>query len=382
VGSGLIAISQFANDLSPEFKEFNNRWTSERVLVRWQKWGEPAVEELKVAIGPSRLMSFGAGVLLLVLLYRRITILGRLTVTFWLGVMGVIAWILVVGWVRFDPGVAFSAPEQDPTPAALIGGVGAAMILAMYSYLGYFNVCYIGDEVRDPARTIPRAILLSSVLVCVLFVGLHLAMLGTVAWREVPVEGDAAKTFSLAAEFMRRAFGGWGATAATLVSILLIWSCTGSIFAALLGYSRIPYGAARYGHFFSALGQVHPVHRIPHVSLLLVGGLTLFWSFFDLGSVINALITTRILEQFIGQVFAVMLLRRRRPEQFRPYQMWLYPLPCLLALVGWSYLYLAAGLPFIILGLATLAAGALAFLVWSRRTGGWPFEPASAPNSA
>src|SRR5207253_816778 len=153
---------------------------------------------------------------------------------------------------------------------------------------------------------------LSAVLVCAMFVGLHLAMLGTISWKDVPTEPGS---YSLAAEFMRHIHGDW---AAVLVTILLIGSCFSSVFAGMLGYSRIPYGAARYGHFFSILGKVHPVHRIPHVSLLLVGGLTLFWSFFGLQDVIDALLTTRIVEQFIGQVFAVMLLRRSRPDLPRP----------------------------------------------------------------
>jgi amino acid transporter len=163
----------------------------------------------------------------------------------------------------------------------------------------------------------------------------------------------------------------WGAV---LVSALLIWSCIGSAFTGLLGYSRIPYGAARYGHFFSGLGKVHPRHHIPHVSLLLVGGLTLFWTFFDLTTVINALIVTRILEQFVAQILGLLLLRRLQPERARPYKMWLYPLPCFLALAGWLYLYWAADPLFWALGLATLFAGAGVFLAWSRRTGTWPFE--------
>src|SRR5439155_18962443 len=139
-------------------------------------------------------------------------------------------------------------------------------------------------KVRDTGRTIPRAILLSSLMVCTLFVGLHLAMLGTVRWDTIP---DNVDTYSLPAEFMKRIHeGNW---AVALVTVLLIWSCFGAAFAGLLGYSRIPYGAARYGYFFEVLGRVHPRHRIPHVSLLLVGGLTLFWSVFSLQTVIDAL---------------------------------------------------------------------------------------------
>jgi amino acid transporter len=291
------------------------------------------------------------------------------------GVLVVIAWILVEGFLHFDRKVAFDySGEAAQRPKDFWIGLGGTMTLAMYSYLGYYNVCYIGDEVREPQRTIPRAILLSAVLVCVFFVGLHLAMLGTISWHDVPVEEKAQETYSLPAKFMERIHGPW---AAVLVTLLLVWSCFGSGFAALLGYSRIPYGAARYGHFFSGLGRVHPVHRIPHVSLLLVGGLTLFWSFFGLQSVINALITTRILEQFIGQIFGVVLLRRYRPDLLRPYKMWLYPLPCAVALAGWLFVYFTNDVTFIALGLATLAAGVVAFLFWSRHTRRWPFDAVS-----
>lgn len=355
VGSGLIALSQFSSEISPEFKAFNEEWTTR--LVLWP--GDKPAEDLAFSFGLGRLIGFAAGVLILVLLYRRITTLGRLTITFWLGVLAAIAWILIEGWWRFDPQVAFAEPAVNP-PADFALNLGKAMILAMYSYLGYYNVCYIGDEVRQPGWTIPRAILLSALMVCVLFMGLHLAMLGTVPWQDV---AKAPENTILPAEFMRRIYGE-GSWAVTLITLCLIWSCFGSAFAALLGYSRIPYGAARYGHFFQALGRVHPTMHIPHVSLLLVGGLTLFWSFFDFQNVVNGLITTRILEQFVAQIIGVLILRRTRPDLPRPFRIWLYPLPCGLALIGWLYLYFSAGLLFIVLGLVTLAAGLVVYGIW------------------
>jgi amino acid transporter len=364
LGSGLIAIGLFANGLSPAFQKFNEQWTWTWTLKLSEK------VDLAVAIGPTRLVALLLGIGLIWLLYRRITSLGRLTVTFWLGVLGVSIWILIEGWLRFQPKVAFALPPEPQTPTQLAQGIGAAMILALYSYLGYYNVCYIGDEVREPGRTIPRAILLSAGFVCLLFVGLHLAMLGTVAWQTVPTESPAMDTYNLPAEFMRQIHGEW---AAQLVSVLLIWSVLGSAFAGMLGYSRIPYGAARLGHFFAAFGAVHPVHCIPHVALLLVGGLTLFWSLFDLQSVITALIVTRVLEQFLGQIIGVMLLRHTQPDRPRPYKIWLYPLPCGLALVGWVYVYASAEWIYMAIGLGTLAAGCVVFLLWSHRKQTWPF---------
>jgi amino acid transporter len=364
VASGLIAAAQFLAGSNSAVTAFDKAWTWKLELIK--------DTGLAIMVSPSRLAVFALGVILLVLLYQRITALGRLTLVLWLGVLGVIAWILLEGLLHADLAVAFDFSDGASSwPDDFAGGLGQAMLLAMYAYLGYYSVCYIGDEVRNPGRTIPRSIMLSTALVCLLFVGLHVAMLGVVAWQDIPTTSPDVDDYNLPAQFMRRLHHGW---APLLVTALLVWSCAGSVFAGLLGYSRIPYGASRYGHFFAVLGRVHPTHRIPHLSLLLVGGLTLFWSFFDLGNVINALLVTRILEQFIGQIIGLMLLRRLQPERPRLYKMWLYPLPCWLVLGGWLYLYFSAGPLFIGLGLATLLIGVGVFYLWSWRTGGWPFQ--------
>lgn len=362
LGSGLVATAQFSTALSPQFAAFNEQYTYSLTLLE-----NPQV---MASISPARLIGFGVGLFVIVLLSRNVATLGKLTITFWLGVMAVIAWVLIEGAIRFDPAVAFDYLDA-PFPRYFGWKLGPAMVLAMYSYLGYYNVCYVGDEVREPSRTIPRAILFSALIVCLLFTGLHLAMLGVMPWHEVPTDDKALESFSLPAAFMGRIHGAWAVTA---VTAMLIWCCFGSVFAGLLGYSRIPYGAARQGHFFRLFGHVHPTERIPHVSLWLVGGMMLFWSFFDLSTVINALIVTRILEQFVAQILGVMWLRKHQPARPRPFRIWLYPMPCLLALVGWLYLYVSAGWLYVALGAGTLAIGAVVFLIWSRHVGGWPFN--------
>ena len=363
LASGLIAIDIFSQSLSPRFAAFNAEWTHKIVL-----W---ASQDLSLTVRPARIACLLLGAGLIALLYRNIRSLGRLTFIFWLGVLGVIAWIGIEGALHFDPATAFDWSGAAASPPDLLRKLGAAMALAIYAYLGYYNVCYVSDEVRDPGKTIPRSILLSAVLIVLMFVGLHLAMLGTVSWRTVPTDDKELEQYSLAAKFMSSVHeGSW---APRLVTVLLIWSCIGSAFAGLLGYSRIPYGAAVAGHFFRPVAAVHPRHRIPHVSLLLVGGFTLCWSFFDLDIVIKGLITTRILEQFAAQIIGLMILRRTRPDLPRPFRLWLYPLPCGLALAGWLYVYVTAGWLFISLGLVTLAAGIAAFFAWSWRSGKWPF---------
>jgi amino acid transporter len=144
-----------------------------------------------------------------------------------------------------------------------------------------------------------------------------------------------------------------------------------------LGYSRVPYAAARDGHFFAWFAAVHQRLHIPHRSLLLVGGLVLVWSFFSLDAIITALIVTRILEQFVAQIFAVILLRNLHPNRPRPWTMWLYPVPCVGALVGWLYVYATAQTFYILVGLGTLLTGMVVFLAWSAWWGTWPFGPAA-----
>jgi amino acid transporter len=362
LASGLIAIDTFSQAITP-WATFN-----ERYLLRVTFW-----KDLAITLSPSRLGCFGLGILLVILLYNRVTVLGRLTMLFCGGVLAMSAWILLEGWLRFDANVAFDWPRLDKSPEEFLVSLGSAMRLALYSYLGYYTICYLGDEVRDPGRTIPRAVLLSAALVVVLFVLLHLAMLGTISWHDVPTEEKDLAGYSLPAAFMRQVRGEWAVVA---VTVCLIGSCLTAAFAGLLGYSRIPYGAARAGHFFQSVAAIHPVHRIPHVSLLLVGGMMLFWSFFDLQTVIDALLTTRILAQFVAQIVGVAILRQSRPDLPRPFRIWFYPLPCGLALAGWLYVYFTAEWLFILLGLGTLLVGMDVFVGWAYRRRSWPFAEA------
>jgi basic amino acid/polyamine antiporter, APA family len=386
LGSGLIAMATFAPSISSKVKEFDEKHAvscsadlNDYVphILRSQ---DPVT--VGASVGPVRIGVLALGVLMIVLLYRRITALGRLTVLLWVGVLGVIAWVLIEGFTRGDPSLAFARFDTPPgRPEHFAGKVGAIVSLAIYSYLGYYNVCYIGDEVHDPGRTMPRSIVLSAVLVAVLFIGLHVAMLSVVPWNTIPTDPDQLGSFSLPAEMMKKIYGD-GSWTIPFVSLLLIWSCFGSAFAGMLGYARIPYGAARQGHFYSALARVHSRLHIPHVSLFLIGGLTLFWTFFDLQSVINILIVTRILEQFIAQIVGVMILRRTRPDMHRPYKIWLYPLPCLLAMLGWLAVYFLSDRIYIALGLLTMTIGIGAFLLWSRMSRSWPFVGARAAKIA
>jgi len=230
----------------------------------------------------------------------------------------------------------------------------------MYDFMGYFDICYVGGEVRNPERTIPRSILISVIVVAVIYAAMNLSKIAVVPWR------DAVQSKFIASEFIERLYG---TRAAGAVTILVLWTAFASVFALLFGYSRIPYAAAVNGHFFQAFGRLHPRGHFPHIGLLVLGGLSMVASLWPLDAVISALLTSRILVQFIGQIFALDYLRRHRADIQRPFRMWLYPLPSVIAFIGWSYVFLTAGWRFIGFGLLTLVAGVIAYFSWQKGSG-------------
>jgi amino acid transporter len=313
------------------------------------------------------------GLLNIALLYRRITSIGALTVTLWVGTLITTAAVIATGAMHFDPKVAFDFPPGAFNfSMGFLLGLGAAARVGVYDYLGYYDICYIGDEVKDPGRTIPRSIIISIIAVALIYVAINLSVIGVVPWREfVPADSHPGASF-IVSIFMERIYG---SGIATVFTALILWTAFGSVFALLLGYSRIPFAAARDGYFFAVFGRIHPTKNFPHISLVVIGLIAIACSFLSLGMVIDALITTRILIQFIGQIFAVVLLRRTRPDMPRPFKIWLYPVPALVALVGWIFVFITSDWRVILLGLGSLALGVVCFLGWSWRSRRWPFAP-------
>ena len=321
-----------------------------------------------------QLVGAGVAALTVVLLYRRITAIGKITVSLWIGTMLTVGAVIVSGALRFDPKLAFDFPPGAfKFSWSFLLGLGAASRIGIYDYLGYYDVCYIGEEVKSPGRVIPRSILISLVAVALIYFAINLSLIGVVPWREfVPAKDPPDAVASL---FMEKLYG---SNVASGFTVMVLWTAVGSVFALMLGYSRIPYAAAQNGDFFRVFGRLHPKKDFPHVSLLTIGLVSIICSFLPLMTVIDALLITRILVQFIGQVVAVILLRRRAPTMERPYRIWLYPVPCFVALVGWLFVFGTADWKLILFGLATLLAGLLFFLAWSWRTKRWPFARASA----
>jgi len=296
------------------------------------------------------------------MLYRDIGSIGRLAVLMLVVAIGTIAWVIVAGLFAFSWQRAFDfPPAATRLDAGLVRAIAAAGLLAMYNYGGYNNVCYIGEEIRTPERNLPRAIVLSIVVVVVLYVVMSTVILGMIPWQE------AKETRTIASLFIARTFAdpAAGRVAAIAMTALILFITASSLYAVVLGYSRVPFAAARDGQFFSAFARVHPTKHFPHVSLLTIGAITIPFCFFSLGQLVNWLIQVQILLQFVWQCAAVLLLRRYRRDIAKPFRMWLYPLPALVSLVMWLYIFFAAPVSGMIFSVAFLAAAVGAYWLFT-----------------
>jgi fructoselysine transporter len=321
----------------------------------------------------ARAVSGGLVILLVILLYRRITTVGKISVLLWVGVVATMLWLIWGGLRHFDAKQAFDFPPGAfDLPSVWFAGLGAAMVSTVYSYWGYYNICNLGGEIRDPEKNIPRGIFLSIAGISALYLTMQTAILGVVPWRE------AQNSPFLASLFVEKLYG---PGAARVITVMVLWIALASVFSVLLGYSRVPYSAALDGNFFPVFARVHPTKHFPHVSLLLLGGLAFLFSMtLKLKTAIAAILAMRLLVQFIGQAVGVMLLRKRWGTARLPFRMWLYPVPAVLTMIAWAWLFWQTG-PVRKWGLLEIALGVIAFLVWTREMRQWPFADA-ASNSA
>ncbi|MGD0786923.1 MAG: APC family permease [Terracidiphilus sp.] len=315
----------------------------------------------------------GACLLVTALLYRNLSSITRLAWVLFAGVLAAIAGVIVSGFAHAAATGGWrmpAAPALSWSVASL--GLAQATLLTTYCYWGYYNICFLGGEVRRPERTIPRAILLSLLFVAAFYVAMNLAALPSMRDAAAHAAESAMVRVQLVADIARSAFGRW---AGWLMAALVIWTAFGSVFSLLLGYSRVPYAAARDGNYFRFLAAVHPRLGIPHRSLVALGLAAACFCFFSLTQVITMLVITRILLQFSLQHLGVMLLRAQRPELKRPFRMPLYPLAPLVAMAGFVFMLVNRSHAFGGLGVAAgiACSGTLIYFFRARRLGQWPF---------
>jgi amino acid transporter len=312
-----------------------------------------------------KLLAAGMCLLTTALLYRDIVSVGRLSLLIWAVVVLAAAWIVTTGLWHFDPKLAFDFPPGAFHLApSFFAGLGAATLIATLDYGGYQNICFVAGEVKHPAYTIPRSILYAIVGVAFFYTLTSITIIGVLPWRE------AAQSSTVVSDFIERLHG---RKAEQQVSAMVLWAILGSLFTSLLGFSRVLYAGAVDGQFFSLLARVHPTKHFPSASVLALGGISALFCVLDLKSLAKNIMALNALTGSIPQVIGLMVLRARRPEIVLPFRMWLYPVPALLALIGWVFVLLSNDLGVILTWVSVTLLGVLVYLGRAQIQGAWPF---------
>ncbi|PYY09007.1 MAG: amino acid permease [Acidobacteria bacterium] len=373
IASGCIGLSQYAAYFWPRL---DHVYAAHKLSLGLSVLG---TLELNWLVSAGTFVAIAGCLIAIFLLYRRITSIGALSKLMWLVVVGTMAWIILSGLAHFNRARAFDFPPGTlHLSRPFFRGMGSSMLYAAYLYWGYYNVCFFGGEVKEPGKTIPRALLLSILLVACLYIVMNISVLGVIPWRELDQAAKSNRGMYTISLFMQRIYGPW---AGYSVTVLLMFAAFSSVFSLMLGYSRVPYAAALDGNYFRVFGRVHPEGRFPHISLLWLGLVATAFCFFSLADVIAALVVIRITLQFLVQAIGVIVLRVRRPEMPRPFRMWLYPLPALLASAGFVFVLFSRtnSMKQIRYALVLLLTGLVLYFARALYNREWPFGRAVAP---
>ncbi|MGH9417513.1 MAG: APC family permease [Terriglobales bacterium] len=342
----------------------------------------PGLDHPLAALGPhlvfsrATLVAIGACLLALALAYRQVRWIGRLAQWLWWGVLATIGWILVAGLTHFHAARLLSAPPHAFSPTAgFFAGLASAMMIAFYDFGGYETSNFLAGEVVRPERTLPRAIVISIVVVGVLYLAMNVSVLGVVPWRTLLAGAPGGASSYVISDFMRRIYG--AGFAAKAVTLLILWTAFASVFSLLLGYSRVLYAAAEDGNFFRAFADLHPQQKFPRVALLALGVVAAAFCLFRLDEVIAALVVIKLVLQYVLQAVALIVWRARGGGgggEERHFRMPWYPLPVLGALGGYMFLLFwpAGAMRMLGYGGVVVAVGVGLFLLRARRQRSWP----------
>ena len=307
------------------------------------------------------------------LLYRKIDSIGKIGVLLWSGVLLTMGWIIFGGIQHGN----FLHPAAEAISNFDWGNIvsfvfGQACVKTIYSYLGYYNVCHLGGEIKKPGINIPRSMFISVAGIALLYLAMNISVTSVISWQQIQhwqVTGNNNFVVSIFFEKL------YGSRAANIATIMILWVALASLFAVMLGYSRVPYAAAADGAFFKIFAKLHPTKNFPYVSLLVLASFAFLFSLlFKMKHVIDAILAMRILLQFIGQAIGVMLLRRRNGTSGLPYKMPLYPLPVLLAIAMWLFIFYATGITIILSFLIVFGSGIIVYLIYAKLKRYWPFN--------
>ena len=306
------------------------------------------------------------------LLYRNISSIGKLGVLLWAGVIATMVWIIFGGITSGN----FMAPITESISAFNFNTLasfvfGQACVKSIYSYLGYYNVCHLGSEIQNPQKNIPRSMFISVAGIAVLYLLMNISVASVIPWQEIQGWQKTGANNFVVSTFIERLYGH---SAAVVATIMILWVALASLFAVMLGYSRVPYAAAADGAFFRIFAKLHPTKNFPYISLLVLAGFAFVFSLlFRMSDVISGILAMRIIVQFIGQGIAVVLLRSRNGATSLPWKMPLYPLPVILAIAMWLFVFFATGITIMLSFLLVLSSGLVVFGIKAYLNKEWPF---------
>ena len=314
-----------------------------------------------------KLVSGSVVILIVILLYRKIDAIGKISIFLWSGVIITMFWIIGGGIVHGN----FLAPIRNINSGlsvdyAFVTAIGFASVKSVYSYLGYYNVCHLGSEIKNPSKNIPRSMFISIVGIAFLYFFMNVSVVSVIPWQQ------AKSSEFVISEFMETLLGH---NAAIIVTCLILWVAFASVFSATLGYSRIPYAAAEDGEFFKVFAKLHPTKNFPYVSLLFLGSVAFIFSMFlKLSEVISAILAMRIMIQFVGQAVGLLILRSKRNSDEFPYKMPLFPLPVFLAIAMWLFILISTGSKLMFSGLIVIFLGTIVYFIKATVQKEWPFK--------
>jgi len=314
-----------------------------------------------------KIISGSVVVLIIFLLYRKIETIGKISVLLWMGVLITMCCIIAGGFIHGN----FLAPVEHLNDglnknSAFAAALGFASVKTMYSYLGYYNVCHLGSEIIHPQKNIPKSMFISVAGIAILYLLMNISVASV-----LPLNIISQSPF-VVSEFMQALAG---PVAATIITALILWVAFASVFSGTLGYSRIPYAAAKDGAFFSVFAKLHPTKHFPYISLLALGCVAFVFSLlFKIQSVINAILAMRILIQFVGQAVGLILLSKREGRKFLKWKMPFYPLPVILAIIMWLLVFISTSLSMAGTGVLVISLGIIVYLLKARLNKEWPFE--------
>ncbi|WP_405520291.1 APC family permease [Spirosoma sp. KNUC1025] len=337
MASGAIGFAQYASYLMP--------------LEEWQR----------------KAVSGGVVLIIIALLYRKIDSVGKIGLMMWGAVLLTLGWIIIGGLSNARIPLSDTLDSVNSAGGGLIAaGLGQASVKTIYCYLGYYNVCHLGGEIKQPTRNIPASMFISILGIAGLYLLMNISVVSVVPWQ------TAQHSEFIVSTFVETLYGSQAARLATVLVLLVAFS---SLFAVLLGYSRVPYAAAVDGQFFRVFAKLHPTRQFPYVSLLFLGGLGFIFSLlFRLGDVITAILAMRIVIQFVGQAIGLLLLHRRRAATDFPFRMPFYPLPVILAIGIWLFIFFSTGITFMLSGVIVIGLGVGTFLASAAVRKTWPFN--------